>query len=190
MFNCGKNRHIWSFTDAKDPVTGLLSLKKTRLVDVNWARFISFLVWYDDNLLAVARCENDRIIKIDLETGVVTVVQEPSVAVVWMGVTPLSNMVVVATTNGMFEEIMKDAEIRLKFQVPPSESYDVKFAGDVIVVLTPDHELFVNGRLFADSVTSYLISDDVCIYITLNNKLRFMSLTTSENLCSGTFFLK
>ncbi|KAJ1350615.1 hypothetical protein KIN20_006444 [Parelaphostrongylus tenuis] len=143
---------------------------------------MSHVVWHDDKLLALAHCEKDRVIKIDVESGVVTIVHESSKPIVWMEVEPSSSIVLLATTHGMFEELTKDGETRRRFQLPPSESYDVKFANDVVIILTPDHDLFVNGRLFAGSVSSYLISDDVCIYITLNNKLRLMSVITYENL--------
>ncbi|KJH49568.1 hypothetical protein DICVIV_04300 [Dictyocaulus viviparus] len=100
-----------------------------------------------------------------------------------MGVIPSSNVVCIATTNGMFKELSEDGELQLRFQLPSSESYDVKFAEDIIAVLTPKHDLFVDGRIFANSVSSYLIHDDVCFYITLQQKLHFVSLKTKQKLC-------
>ncbi|VDO61893.1 unnamed protein product [Haemonchus placei] len=117
-----------------------------------------------------------------LRIGATQVVYKSLVRLAWIGVRPSSNAVVLANVEGLFGELVERGEIRTLFRVPSSELYDVKFSGEQVLVLTSEHELFVDGHGLANSVTSYLISDDVCIYITLHHKLHLISLATRQQL--------
>ncbi|ETN76396.1 hypothetical protein NECAME_11702 [Necator americanus] len=51
-----------------------------------------------------------------------------------------------------------------------------------MLVLTPDFELYADDRLISDSVTSYLVSEDTCLYISLQHKLHLVSPTDRRQL--------
>ncbi|XGW20038.1 hypothetical protein V3C99_003672 [Haemonchus contortus] len=159
------------------------TLKATiEVKDLKSRRFIHHLVWKGEHLLAIAHIEGDEVLQIDMEKQSTEIVYKSPVRLTWIGVRPSSNAVVLANVEGLFGELVERDEIRTLFRVPSSELYDVKFNREQILVLTSEHELFVDGHGLANSVTSYLISDDVCIYITLHHKLHLISLATRQQL--------
>ncbi|WKX92800.1 hypothetical protein Q1695_010665 [Nippostrongylus brasiliensis] len=165
----------------KDSETGELTLKTSiELKGLETTRFVSYLTWYGDGLLAVAHGEDCVIVKIDPENGELVELFKSSLPITWLGL--LSQRVFFATTKGTFLELMDDNDSRVRFAVQPSDPYDVKASCERILVLGSSHDLFLDGQLLASSVTSYLVSDDICIYITLQHKMHLVSLTTRQQL--------
>ncbi|KAK6016060.1 hypothetical protein OSTOST_18461, partial [Ostertagia ostertagi] len=58
----------------------------------------------------------------------------------------LRNRLCIATSEGVFGELVGRGEIRSLFRVTSSDLYYVKFSGEHILVLSSDHELFVDER--------------------------------------------
>ncbi|KAK6727300.1 hypothetical protein RB195_005166 [Necator americanus] len=153
-----------------------------QLVNTESIRFFSFLNWYHEDLVVVAHGGGDRIVKICVKSGEITVLHKCDNRVVWMGVHPVSNILIMATAEGRFQEVLNDGEIQYIQSLPSADKYDVKFAKEHMLVLTPDFELYADDRLISDSVTSYLVSEDTCLYISLQHKLHLVSLTDRRQL--------
>ncbi|KIH49231.1 hypothetical protein ANCDUO_20695, partial [Ancylostoma duodenale] len=101
--------------------------------------------------------------------------------VVWVGVQPHSNQLFMAA-EGRIEQVGEDGQVHHVAHLPVADKYDVKFAQEHILILGRDFELYVDWRMISDSVTSYLVSGDICLYITLDHKLRVVSLSSREQL--------
>uniref|UniRef100_A0A8L8KT92 Reverse transcriptase domain-containing protein n=1 Tax=Heligmosomoides polygyrus TaxID=6339 RepID=A0A8L8KT92_HELPZ len=151
------------------------------LKGLDLVRFVSHLTWSDEEVLAVIHGSSDEIAKVDLQHGVLESLYKSPVPIAWLGVQPPST-VMFATADGVFLELKGRDDVRVLFTIAASDPYDVKFSGEHVLALTGGQELFMDGHSLANSVTSYTISDDVCIYTTLQNKLHLISLTTRKQL--------
>ncbi|EYB95240.1 hypothetical protein Y032_0162g3422 [Ancylostoma ceylanicum] len=153
----------------------------TRLVGAESTRFFSMLTWYNEDLVAVSHDDEDRIVRINAKSGEVTTLLNCDRRVVWIGVQPQSNALFMAA-EGRIEQIGEDGQLHHVAHLPAADSYDVKFAQEHVLVLGRDFELYIDWRMISDSVTSYLVSGDICLYTTLDHKLRVVSLTSREQL--------
>ncbi|KAK5971352.1 hypothetical protein GCK32_020897 [Trichostrongylus colubriformis] len=66
--------------------------------------------------------------RINTEIGTMDTVCKSPVVIVWMGVQPPLNVVILATVEGVFEELLGNGEVRPQIRVPPSDVYDVNFS--------------------------------------------------------------
>ncbi|CAJ0593837.1 unnamed protein product [Cylicocyclus nassatus] len=149
--------------------------------DKQW-RFFSFLTWYGEGLVVIAHAEHDAIVKIDVQSGEIKTFHECARKAVWLGLDPTSKLLVMANEDGRFAQIGEDGQLHFLYNLPSADSYDVKFAQERMLVRTPNFELFIDGKAIPDSVSSYLVSGDVCLYITLHHKLHMISLTDKQQV--------
>ncbi|CAI4226142.1 unnamed protein product [Auanema sp. JU1783] len=127
---------------------------------------------YAGNNKIVSVLDGSDIVEVDVTSGEVTKVHSNLDAVVWLGF--FSNTIHFADANGSFYKLDGSLPEKL-FHVNSSDSYYCAVENGSIFVLTSTHELFKDGRLVADSVSSFVVGRNFCLYTTLQNKLLIYS---------------